>query len=93
MLTTVNHWAFGTVAGTLFGAACQVLRVPVPAALQGIVFGLVVWFTSYMGWIPATGLMRHPRHQRTDQALMPLLAHAVYGITLGIAVGALERRS
>jgi uncharacterized membrane protein YagU involved in acid resistance len=92
-LTVANHWAFGTVAGTLFGAVSPVLRLPLPPALQGTVFGLVVWFISYMGWVPAAGLMRHPRQQRLDQALMPLLAHVVYGLTLGMAFGALERRT
>ncbi len=92
-LTGVAHWAFGMAGGAVFGVLHRFLRLPISAPIHGLIFGLLVWFVSYMGWIPALRLLRHPKDQRRDQALMPVLAHVVYGASLGAAFDRLEGRS
>ncbi len=86
------HWAFGTGAGAVFGVLQKWLHLRLPGILQGAAFGLLVWIVSYMGWVPAAGLMSHPRNQRPDQVLVLVASHVVYGASLGGVVQAIERR-
>jgi hypothetical protein len=92
ILTGLGHWAFGMVGGGIFGVLHKLLPVPVPATLHGLVFGLLVWYVSYKGWIPATGLIAPPERQPREIARMPLYAHVVYGSTLGALFSSAQRR-
>lgn len=92
MLTGITHWLFGMVCGAIFGVLHRLLRSVLPAPLHGIIFGLLVWAVSYMGWVPAAGILPQPWNQPGAHGLMPMLAHVVYGGTLGQAFDMLERR-
>ena len=87
-----GHWGYGMAGGAFFAALRRLLGISIPAVLHGTLFGLLVWGVSYMGWVPAAGIMPPPWRQRSEQALMPLLAHVVYGSVLGVAFDRLERR-
>lgn len=89
-LIAAGHWAFGMAAGSVFGLLHRRSRGQLRALIAGVGFGLLIWAISYMGWIPALGLLRGPWRQRRAQAYMPLLAHVVYGAALGLAAEALE---
>ena len=89
-LTAINHWAYGMGGGAVFGLLRRRLDPPLPGAIQGIIFALGIWVISYMGWVPAVGLMPAVWNQRPDRALELLLAHVVYGATLGFTFDALE---
>ena len=91
-LAGVSHWAFGMIAGALFGALHRLLRVPLAAPVHGTIFGLLVWLVSYAGWIPALRLFPAPWNQRPREALMPVVAHVVYGAALGATFGVMEHR-
>ncbi len=87
-LAAVLHLGFGVAAGSLFALGCGRLRAPLAPALQGMAYGLVVWLISYMGWVPAFGLLRdEPR-----RPVVMVLAHLVYGVVLGALVGRRSRR-
>jgi hypothetical protein len=90
LLTALNHGAYGTGSGILFGLLRRRLDLPVPGSIQGIGFALGIWVVSYMGWVPAVGLMPAVWNQRRDRAIELLLAHVVYGATLGFSFDALE---
>ena len=87
-----GHWGYGMACGALFGVLHTRIRPPIPTAVHGTLFGLLIWALSYMGWVPAAGIMPHPARQNPAQAFMPLLAHVVYGSTLGLTFDALDRR-
>ena len=89
-LTALNHWTYGTGSGILFGLLRRRIDLPLPGSIQGIIFGLTLWAVSYMGWVPAVGLMPAVWNQRRDRAIELLLAHVVYGATLGFTFDALE---
>jgi len=91
LLTGLAHWAFGMVGGAIFGAASKKSHW-VPARFGGLVFGLLVWVVSYMGWIPALRILPMPWNERGKHGLMPFVAHVIYGTTLGIVVRKLEQR-
>ena len=91
-LAGVGHWAFGMIAGALFATLHKLLRIPVSAPLHGTLFGLLVWLGSYAGWIPALRLIPAPWNQRPREALMPAVAHVVYGAALGATFDVMDQR-
>lgn len=85
-LATFLHFAFGMGMGALFGVLQRRVRVPIGGAPLGIVFGSLVWAVSYKGWIPAFGIMPPPERDRPGRPQSMVLAHWVYGGTLGGAL-------
>jgi len=90
-LATVSHVGFGA-AGSLFALPRGRLRLPVAPALQGMAYGLAVWLVSYMGWIPAFGLLPVATRAEPGRPVVMVLAHGVYGVVLGALVGRCSRR-
>ncbi|HKV85437.1 MAG TPA: DUF6789 family protein [Ktedonobacterales bacterium] len=91
MLATVLHFAFGGMAGAVYGVAQRRLPWRVSPILTGALFGTLLWASSYMGWIPALGLMPHAKHDRPDRRVIMVVAHWIFGATLGAVVGWLGR--
>jgi uncharacterized membrane protein YagU involved in acid resistance len=84
-LATVLHFGFGATAGAAFGVlAPRSLIARVPA---GLTYGVAIWGVSYMGWMPALGIMPPPERDRRDRQAVMLAAHLVYGTTLALMVG------
>ena len=88
VLGWVLHFGFGTVAGAVFGGLSP--RVPLPAWLQGLAFGVVVWAGSYFGWLPAFDIHGHGGQQAPRRNALMLAAHLVWGVTLGALLDALH---
>ena len=80
---SLAHLAFGAGGGATFALASRALRLPVPPAVQGVVFGLGVWATSYKGWIPVLGALPDADLDRPDRQRTMIAAHVVYGAVLG----------
>ncbi len=84
-LATALHFGFGSAAGALFGVIAPkrlIARIP-----MGMGYGAAIWGVSYMGWIPAFGIMPHAARDRRDRQMMMLAGHLVYGTALAILVG------
>lgn len=82
--TLVAHFAYGAAAGALF--ALQGRR----SLAAGSAYGLAVWGASYLGWIPATGLLRPAtRHPARRNALMTA-AHLIWGAALAAGLREIE---
>ena len=92
-LAVILHLLFGAFLGSFFGLLHCRSRVPLGTALQGIVYGLLVWSVNYKGWIPALSILPPPERDRPDRTLIVALAHAVYGWTTATVVDARERRT
>ena len=86
-LAVLAHFGFGAAGGAVFGLLHRRLRLPIPAAVHGVVFGSLVWAASYKGWIPALGILPPPERDQPGRPATMLLAHWVYGATLGAVVG------
>ncbi len=87
--TWVSHFAYGTACGALYGALSggRALGRPV---LAGVGFGLAVWAGSYLGWLPAAGLISPATEHPARRNALMIAAHAVWGAGVGVA---LERLS
>ncbi len=85
-LTMAAHFGYGAATGALYA-----LIRPGDALLPGAAYGVLVWAASYLGWIPAFGILesatRHPRHRN---ALM-VAAHLVWGATVALALREFEQ--
>jgi uncharacterized membrane protein YagU involved in acid resistance len=90
-LATALHYGFGAACGAIYAGLAAPFRLTGP--LTGLLFGMVVWTVSYLGWLPALGLFRSPGDQEQRRNLMMVVAHLVWGATLGAIVGAGDRPS
>jgi putative membrane protein len=65
-------------------------QIPLPPAVRaasiGSLYGLLVWTASYLGWLPAVGILAPAtRHPARRNALM-IVAHLIWSATLGLLV-------
>jgi uncharacterized membrane protein YagU involved in acid resistance len=73
-ITTAAHFAYGAAMGALIAA-----MNPKPSKPTGALAGAAIWLASYMGWIPAVGLLEPAtRHPPRRNALM-IGSHLVWG--------------
>lgn len=86
-LAVAGHFGFGAAAGALFAVIHRRLRPPIGAPLHGVLFASLIWFVSYKGWVPALGLLPPPERDQPGRPVTMLVAHWVYGATLGALVG------
>ena len=87
--TWASHFAYGAACGALYGALSGRGAAGRPA-LSGVGFGLAVWGVSYLGWLPAAGILAPAtKHPARRNALM-IAAHVVWGATTGLALSGLS---
>ena len=88
LITVLSHFAYGAACGTVYAALPHRI-LPLPA-LKGSLFGLIVWSSSYLGLLPAFEILSPAtRHPAGRNALM-IIAHIVWGSTLGVLVDSLS---
>lgn len=82
-----GHVASGAAFGALFGAATSLLpaqaRSPAKDAAWGAVFGLGLWAASYLGWLPAPGVLRFAKRGPAALNATNIAAHLVWGGATG----------
>lgn len=89
-LTLVNHFAYGAGCGALYAPLAP--RLPLSPTLGGIVWGLGVWTVSYLGLLPALGILRPATEHPANRNALMIAAHVVWGATTGLLVDRLQRR-
>ena len=89
-LTLLNHLGFGASMGVVYQVSAR--RLPLPAALRGVGFALAVWSLSYQGWVPLLRLAPAASDDAPPRTALMIVAHLVYGATLGLAAERLEIR-
>ena len=81
-LTLASHFAYGSAAGAVFGAAMNAMDVK-PNAANGVAYGLGVWTASYIGLLPALGLLAPATEHPARRNALMIAAHVVWGASLG----------
>lgn len=82
MVAWSGHFCFGAGAGLVYGTLAE--RVEAPPVFKGALFGLLVWATSYLGWLPQTQILDQPGEQSARSNGLMIVAHVVWGVCLGI---------
>ncbi len=85
-----SHYAYGAAAGA--GCAPVMRAVGGPPVVGGIAYGLGVWAASYLGWIPALGILRPATDHPRERVGMMLAAHVVWGGATGWLTARLSER-
>jgi hypothetical protein len=80
--TTATHFGFGAAAGAVYGAVAPDL--PFDPVLNGVAWGVGVWASSYLGWLPAAGLHPPAHRESAGRNAMNIGAHVVWGAILGL---------
>lgn len=88
-LALASHFAYGAAAGAVYAPLARAASLP--PALGGIGYGLAVWAVSYLGWIPALRILRPATEHPARRNALMLAAHAVWGLTTGLAADRLTR--
>lgn len=84
--TWASHFAYGAACGALYGALTSGARADSRPLLAGAGFGVAVWAGSYLGWLPAAGILAPAtRHPARRNALM-IAAHVVWGATAALTL-------
>lgn len=88
VLTAATHMGFGAGSGAAFAVLPRARSAPV---LQGMAYGVSIWFLSYKGIFPALGLMPEMEHDRLGRVWTNMAAHLVYGAVLAGCLEWFER--
>ncbi|HEX8707905.1 MAG TPA: DUF6789 family protein [Pyrinomonadaceae bacterium] len=89
-VTLAAHFGYGAAIGALYAPLAR--RSPLAPALSGAAYGLAVWAGSYLGWLPAMGILRPAtQHPPRRNALM-ITAHLVWGVAAGVMLDELQER-
>lgn len=98
-LTVLAHLGFGAAGGVPLALVLRCLPASLArlgrrrtAAAAGAAYGLAVWTSAYMGWVPALGIMPRADHDRPGRPESMIAAHLVYGGALGALVAWLRLR-
>ena len=77
-LTLFSHFAYGAI----FGASYALFegRMRMHSSLKG---GLALWTGSYLGWLPAVGILTPATGHPWRRNLLMIVAHLIWGVTLG----------
>src|SRR5574339_301208 len=80
-LTVFSHFGYGALFGAIYALVEKWLSMP--SSLGGALAGLAVWIGSYLGWLPAVGILRPATRHPWRRNLLMISAHLVWGVTLG----------
>jgi uncharacterized membrane protein YagU involved in acid resistance len=90
LLTALAHFGYGAGAGTVYAPLARLARIP--GALSGVVYGLLVWTASYLGLLPALGILSPATEHPARRNALMIVAHAVWGACLGALVARMSPR-
>lgn len=79
--SVLSHFGYGALAGSTY--AFLERKIPLASSLKGSVAGLLVWGLSYLGWVPALKILPPATEHPWRRNLIMILAHLVWGVTLG----------
>jgi uncharacterized membrane protein YagU involved in acid resistance len=86
-LTLVNHFGYGAMAATVYSLIEG--GIPLPALLKGPIFGAMVWVVSYLGLLPAVGILEPATEHPPSRNFLMIAVHLIWGLIVGIFVATL----
>ena len=87
--TWASHFAYGAACGALYGALTGE-RADRNPLLAGVGFGVAVWAGSYLGWLPAAGILSPATEHPARRNALMIAAHVVWGASAGAALAGLS---
>ena len=90
IMTLLAHFGYGAAAGAVYAPIAD--NVPLPGPFKGVIFGLIVWVVSYLGLLPALGILRPATRQPRRRTALMIAAHVVWGAALGMLTDMIRPR-
>ena len=87
--TYASHFGYGAVGGAAYGAMAP--HLPGHPVLKGVGFGLAVWTVSYLGWLPAAGILPSATREPARRDALMIAAHVVWGGVTGLLTETFEK--
>jgi len=81
-VTLAAHFAYGALAGMLFIPLARMF--PMAGVPRGMLYGLLVWSASYLGWLPAAGILPPATREPVGRNFVMIAAHLVWGTILAL---------
>jgi uncharacterized membrane protein YagU involved in acid resistance len=79
--TTLNHFGYGSFAGTPFGFVYG--RTAGESTARGVGYGLAVFVFGYLGWLPVMRILHPAREYPPARLATIIVSHVVWGASLG----------
>jgi uncharacterized membrane protein YagU involved in acid resistance len=86
--TILAHFGYGATMGAVYSV---ITPRPWIGPTTGIAFGMAVWAGSYLGALPALGILRPATEHPARRNLLMIGAHVVWGSALGTALHSMSR--
>jgi uncharacterized membrane protein YagU involved in acid resistance len=80
-VTILSHFGYGAAFGAIYSSFEE--RLPIHSSLKGGLSGVALWMGSYLGWLPALGILTPATRHPWRRNLLMIVAHIVWGVTLG----------
>ena len=80
-ITLAAHFVYGAAMGALVSA-----MNPDPGKRTGALAGGAVWLASYMGWIPAVGVLKPAAEHPARRNMLMIGVHLVWGASTAAAI-------
>jgi len=82
----VLHMAISMVFGLTYFAALRILPIHAPAAISGLIYGVSLWVVGFLVLMPAK--LNMSLFHIDGMAMKSLMGHMIFGVVLGLFVGA-----
>jgi uncharacterized membrane protein YagU involved in acid resistance len=89
--TLVSHFAYGAATGALYAPLRR--KIPLAPPLAGACYGLAVWAGSYLGLLPALGVLKPATEHPARRTALMIAAHLIWGAALGAITPIVEEDS
>jgi uncharacterized membrane protein YagU involved in acid resistance len=89
-LALALHVGYAALTGAIFSAVAP--RRTTTSAAAGALFGFGVWATSYLGWLPVSGVRQPITYDPVARTGLMIAAHLAWGAAAGAIFAAMASR-
>jgi len=89
-LTLALHIGYAALTGAVFSTMAP--RKTGIGAAAGALFGLGVWATSYLGWLPLSGVRQPVTYDPVARTRLMIASHLAWGAAAGVIFAAIASR-
>lgn len=80
--TWLAHFGYGASVGSFYPLTAG--RLKLPAVVRGMLFGILVWTVSYLGWLPAFNILPPVTQTPIRRNALMIAAHLVWGTVIAL---------
>jgi uncharacterized membrane protein YagU involved in acid resistance len=89
-VTWLGHMGYGAATASLYPMLTR--RLNAPNVVRGMLFAMLVWAGSYLGWLPAFDVLPPATQQTRRRNLVMILSHLSWGSLTALLSDLLEKK-